>query len=100
MFIVPPDLIRVPAVHRVHSGMPDQVRHDEKRVEIMTDKPTRDQWAAAADKEVKGKDLAWATPEGIDVKPLYTAEDVREDPGLPGFEIGRASGRERVCQYG
>jgi methylmalonyl-CoA mutase len=51
----------------------------------MTDKPTLDQWAAAADKEVKGKDLTWATPEGIDVKPLYTAEDVREDPGLPGF---------------
>ena len=51
----------------------------------MTDKPTLDQWAAAADKEVKGKDLAWHTPEGIDVKPLYTAEDVQTDPGLPGF---------------
>ncbi|MBB5706934.1 methylmalonyl-CoA mutase [Sphingopyxis panaciterrulae] len=51
----------------------------------MTDKPTLDQWAAAADKEVKGKDLSWHTPEGIDVKPLYTAEDVRTDPGLPGF---------------
>ncbi|KTE45004.1 MULTISPECIES: methylmalonyl-CoA mutase [unclassified Sphingopyxis] len=51
----------------------------------MTDKPTLDQWATAADKEVKGKDLTWATPEGIDVKPLYTADDVREDPGLPGF---------------
>ena len=32
----------------------------------MTDKPTLDQWSAAADKEVKGKDLTWATPEGID----------------------------------
>ncbi|KGB56347.1 Methylmalonyl-CoA mutase [Sphingopyxis sp. LC81] len=51
----------------------------------MTDKPTIDQWAAAADKEVKGKDLTWATPEGIDVKPLYTADDVATDPGLPGF---------------
>jgi methylmalonyl-CoA mutase len=51
----------------------------------MTDKPTIDQWAAAADKEVKGKDLTWATPEGIDVKPLYTADDVQTDPGLPGF---------------
>ena len=51
----------------------------------MTDKPTLDQWAAAADKEVKGKDLTWATPEGIDVKPLYTADDVATDPGLPGF---------------
>jgi len=51
----------------------------------MTDKPTLDQWAAAADKEVKGKDLTWHTAEGIDVKPLYTAEDVATDPGLPGF---------------
>ena len=51
----------------------------------MTDKPTLDQWAAAAAKEVKGKDLNWDTPEGIVVKPLYTAEDVTVDPGLPGF---------------
>ncbi|WP_294134780.1 methylmalonyl-CoA mutase [Sphingobium sp.] len=51
----------------------------------MTDKPTLDQWAAAAAKEVKGKDLTWATPEGIAVKPLYTADDVTVDPGLPGF---------------
>ncbi|WP_323810284.1 methylmalonyl-CoA mutase [Sphingobium baderi] len=51
----------------------------------MTDKPTLDQWAAAATKEVKGKDLTWHTPEGIDVKPLYTAQDVQVDPGLPGF---------------
>ncbi|MGK2910795.1 MAG: methylmalonyl-CoA mutase [Sphingobium sp.] len=51
----------------------------------MSDKPTLDQWAAAAAKEVKGKDLTWQTPEGIAVKPLYTAEDVTADPGLPGF---------------
>ena len=51
----------------------------------MTEKPTLDQWAAAAAKEVKGKDLTWETPEGITVKPLYTAEDVTVDPGLPGF---------------
>ncbi|MEJ7934951.1 methylmalonyl-CoA mutase [Sphingobium sp. AN558] len=49
------------------------------------DKPTLDQWAAAAAKEVKGADLTWHTPEGIDVKPLYTADDVTADPGLPGF---------------
>jgi len=42
-------------------------------------------WQAAASKEVKGKDLTWNTPEGIAVKPLYTAADVTEDPGLPGF---------------
>ena len=51
----------------------------------MTEKPTLDQWATAAAKEVKGKDLNWETPEGITVKPLYTAEDVTVDPGLPGF---------------
>ncbi len=51
----------------------------------MTEKPTLDQWAAAATKEVKGQDLTWHTPEGIDVKPLYTAEDAPVDPGLPGF---------------
>ncbi|MDE2403717.1 MAG: methylmalonyl-CoA mutase [Sphingomonadales bacterium] len=42
-------------------------------------------WQAAASKEVKGKDLTWQTPEGIAVKPLYTADDVTVDPGLPGF---------------
>ncbi|TWH97541.1 methylmalonyl-CoA mutase [Sphingobium wenxiniae] len=63
-------------VSRLHSG----------RTEIeVTDKPTLDQWAAAATKEVKGKDLTWHTPEGIDVKPLYTAQDVQVDPGFPGF---------------
>ncbi|KMS59721.1 methylmalonyl-CoA mutase [Novosphingobium barchaimii LL02] len=51
----------------------------------MTDKPTIETWQAAADKEVKGRDLTWNTPEGIAVKPLYTAEDVTVDPGLPGY---------------
>jgi methylmalonyl-CoA mutase len=41
-------------------------------------------WTDAAWKESKGKDLTWDTPEGIAVKPLYTAEDAG-DPGLPGF---------------
>ena len=52
----------------------------------MTDKTTKADWEAAAEREVKGKDLAWHTPEGIEVRPLYTAEDVAGiDPGLPGF---------------
>ena len=50
-----------------------------------TPRPTLADWQAAAAKEVKGKDLIWPTPEGIAVKPLYTAEDVTADPGLPGF---------------
>ncbi len=41
-------------------------------------------WKNAAEREVKGKDLTWHTPEGIDVKPLYTADDAT-DPSLPGF---------------
>jgi len=53
---------------------------------LSTDKPTKTDWDQAAAKEVKGKDLIWRTPEGIDVLPLYTAEDAATlDPGLPGF---------------
>ena len=47
----------------------------------MTD---RKDWEALAAKEVKGKSLDWLTPEGLRIKPLYTAED-STDPGLPGF---------------
>jgi methylmalonyl-CoA mutase len=49
-------------------------------------KPTIQDWQAAASKEVKGKDIGWHTPEGIEVRPLYTAGDAEGlDPGLPGF---------------
>jgi methylmalonyl-CoA mutase len=53
----------------------------------MTDrKPTITDWQAAAARELKGADVTWRTPEGIDVKPLYTADDTSDiDPGLPGF---------------
>ncbi len=44
-----------------------------------------DDWKKAADKEVKGKNLTFHTPEGFAIKPLYTGEDVSADPGLPGF---------------
>lgn len=50
-----------------------------------TGSPSLTDWQALAAKEVKGRDLDWHTPEGITVKPLYTAEDVVADPGLPGF---------------
>src|SRR5215218_1023942 len=54
-------------------------------------RPTRSDWEALASKEVKGDldQLIWHTPEGIDVQPLYTAEDLEglETTGvLPGFE--------------
>jgi methylmalonyl-CoA mutase len=49
-------------------------------------KPTKSEWQAAASKEVKGKDIVWHTPEGIEVKPLYARDDVEGvEPGLPGF---------------
>ena len=52
----------------------------------MSDKADLDAWKALADKEVKGRDLDWPTPEGLVVRPLYTAADVEGlDPGLPGF---------------
>jgi methylmalonyl-CoA mutase len=56
---------------------------------------TLEQWAKAAAKSAPGGDLAalnWVTPEGIHVKPLYTAADLAAlpQPGLadtlPGFE--------------
>ena len=56
----------------------------------MSDK-TQD-WRALAEKELRGRspdDLTWNTLEGIDVKPLYTAEDTATLPHmgtLPGFE--------------
>ncbi len=49
-------------------------------------------WQAAATKSLKGgslDQLNWITPEGITVKPLYTAQDTEQLPyanTLPGFE--------------
>jgi methylmalonyl-CoA mutase len=43
------------------------------------EKKTLADWRELASKELKGReldDLTWKTPEGIDVKPLYTAEDL------------------------
>jgi methylmalonyl-CoA mutase len=52
--------------------------------------PDVDRWRELAAKELKGADpdtLTWDTPEGIPVKPLYTAADLEELEtvgGLPG----------------
>ena len=52
----------------------------------MADDPTISDWQKLAASEVKGRDLTWQTPEGIAVKPLYTADDLPAlPPGLPGF---------------
>ena len=48
--------------------------------------PTLADWQALAERESKGPLTEWTTPEGIAVKPLYTAEDTAAlDPGLPGI---------------
>src|SRR3546814_20594837 len=59
----------------------------------MTDWPekTLADWRKLATEELKGADadcLTWQTPEGIAVKPLYTAEDLEglaTVGSLPGF---------------
>jgi methylmalonyl-CoA mutase len=52
----------------------------------MADEPTLSDWERLAAGEVKGRGLDWETPEGIVVKPLYTAADLPAlGPGLPGF---------------
>jgi len=49
------------------------------------------EWEQIAKTELRGKSLdglSWETPEGITVKPLYTAEDLEQielAPGLPGM---------------
>ncbi len=54
-------------------------------------KPDLQAWATLVEKETQGRtpsDLAWRTPEGIDVKPLYTAADLEgleHLDSLPGF---------------
>jgi methylmalonyl-CoA mutase len=53
--------------------------------------PTLDDWQRAAAKSAPGGDVAaltWVTPEGLAVKPLYTADDTAGLPHtntLPGF---------------
>jgi len=56
----------------------------------MSQKTLKD-WEELAEKELKAspKTLVWETPEGIDVKPLYTAQDlegVNHLDSLPGFK--------------
>ena len=54
-------------------------------------KPSLHTWEALVEKETRGRspaDLAWRTPEGIDVKPLYTAADLEgmeHLDSMPGF---------------
>ena len=62
----------------------------------MSDQEYKD-WLNSAEKELKDrgiKDLNWQTPEGIEVKPLYTVDDIKNlnhkigFPGIPPFTRG------------
>ncbi len=64
---------------------------------IMAEHPKKQKWTDLATKQLKGKSpdaLNWKTPEGILVKPLYTAEDlegmehVNTLPGLAPYVRG------------
>jgi methylmalonyl-CoA mutase len=58
----------------------------------MAEHPDKQKWVELATKQLRGRtleDLDWETPEGIKVKPLYTAEDLEgmaHVNTLPGFE--------------
>jgi methylmalonyl-CoA mutase len=63
----------------------------------MAEHPELNRWKALAEKLMKGKSvdsLVWDTPEGLPVKPLYTAEDLEGIehlntlPGLPPYVRG------------
>ena len=63
----------------------------------MSEHPDKQKWIDLATKELRGKPLEsidWLTPEGIPVKPVYTAEDiegmehVNTLPGLPPYVRG------------
>ncbi|MBT5093288.1 MAG: methylmalonyl-CoA mutase [Halobacteriovoraceae bacterium] len=59
----------------------------------MTDNKFPKDWSSLATKESKGKtpeEMVWNSPEGIAVKPLYTADDVthQANPGIEPFTRG------------
>lgn len=72
-------------------------RHLEGRNAVMSEHRDLEKWRKLAEGELRGKpveSLNWMTPEGILVKPLYTAEDieglecVNTLPGFPPFVRG------------
>ena len=57
----------------------------------MGEHPDKKKWAELATKQLRGRaleELNWQTPEGIEVSPLYTYEDIEDLETintLPGF---------------
>uniref|UniRef100_A0AAQ4PTP1 Methylmalonyl-CoA mutase, mitochondrial n=1 Tax=Gasterosteus aculeatus aculeatus TaxID=481459 RepID=A0AAQ4PTP1_GASAC len=76
------------------SQIPNYLSDYSHRSLVHTTTPRRDQvelhpeWATLAKKQLKGKnpeDLIWHTPEGLDIKPVYTKADSTDRPDeLPG----------------
>ena len=63
----------------------------------MAEHPDNAKWVELATKQMKGKSpetLKWKSPEGIDIRPLYTAQDIEGAehvntlPGLPPYVRG------------
>ncbi|XP_064401331.1 methylmalonyl-CoA mutase, mitochondrial-like isoform X4 [Halichondria panicea] len=80
-------------LHTTRTSRDDTVGGDERAKPKV---PLDQEWAALARKMLKGADpeerLTWRTPEGFDLKPLYTAEDTagheKELPGKYPFTRG------------
>ncbi|MEM7196397.1 MAG: methylmalonyl-CoA mutase [Pseudomonadota bacterium] len=59
---------------------------------MSSDKKSTHRWSDLAEKELRGRspdELIWRTPEGIEVKPVYTAADLDSisfTPSMPGME--------------
>jgi methylmalonyl-CoA mutase len=69
----------------------DNTNPKKQKEDDMAEHPELKKWQELATKQLRKRpleDLNWKTPEGIDVKPLYTVEDLKEMPHvntLPGF---------------
>ena len=71
---------------------------DELRISLQFPRPFFEDWEAAAKKSLKGRSLSSldvTSPEGLVIKPLYTAEDVPVD--TPERSVTRHHSAEVAC---
>src|SRR5256885_1099160 len=85
---------RAPVIHE-----PENMRQDHPTAQNGQEFATADlqKWAQAAAKAAPGGDiqaLRWTTPDGIDVKPLYTAADTANLPHTDSRSEERRVGKE------